>query len=325
MKKPNRIGLSLFDEELLSLINASAKIFPITQDMINNNLNPDNYEYGRIERSIYRWHDNTWDYIVADDIDIEWLDIKNKPTTYPPSTHNHEELHTHVNKLILDLITEELINTWNTVVEKADESNVNVALNSKSDINHDHNLDYAVKEVEGTVSDHESRLFNIENGYTEGHSHPNVSMLNSITQAMVDAWNTINDKSDKSYVDTELSKKAPLSTLSGHIDNSTVHVTSIDKANWNSKAEGIHTHDMEDIEGLSLDWSAIDNKPSTFAPSTHSHSLNSLSEKSYTSLTDKPTIPTKLSELEADVELGGNFATIGTVKPADGSMWYEVI
>jgi hypothetical protein len=36
-------------------------------------------------------------------------------------------------------------------------------------------------------------------------------------------------------------------------------------------------------------------------------------------------IPTKLSELETDIELGGNFATIGTIKPTDGSMWYQEI
>lgn len=236
MKKPNRIGISLFDEDLKDLINASAKIFPITQEMVDDNLNPNNYEYGRIERRIYLWQLNKWEYVIADDIDIDWLDIKNKPLSYIPSEHNHDELHTHLNKLVLDLITEELINKWNTVLDKPNTEDVNLALGNKSDINHDHNLDYAAKEVEEEVSDHETRLFNIENGYTEGHSHPDVSILNAITQAMIDSWNTINDKSDKSYVDIELSKKASSSTVSGHIDNSTVHVTQTDKNNWNNKA-----------------------------------------------------------------------------------------
>ena len=87
-----RISMSLFDEELKGLINASAKIFPITQLQVDSNLNPDNYEYGRIERSIYRWHEGTWSYIVADDIDIEWSTIKNKPSTFPPIEHTHPTL-----------------------------------------------------------------------------------------------------------------------------------------------------------------------------------------------------------------------------------------
>lgn len=45
------------------------------------------------------------------------------------------------------------------------------------------------------------------------------------------------------------------------------------------------------------DWNAatgktkIENKPLTFPPAAHNHALNDLSEKSYSSLTDKPTIP----------------------------------
>lgn len=378
MKKPNRISMSLFDDELKSLINASAKIFPITQNDIDTNNNPSGYEYGRVDNHIYRWSNGKWEYIVADDKDISWEEIKNKPTSYQPKEHTHSELHSHSNKTLLDTITESMINLWNTVVDKATKIYVDGMLATKSDTTHNHDLDYsklnhvhdyspsshahddryytesevdtkllnksdsvhnhdgayykksevdtklggksdnththdysptnhnhdllyATKSTEGLVSNHEERLFNIENGYTEGHTHPNVPLLNSITQGIVGGWNsavnhiydlvkhitsdertlwntvsdksdknhahnyaepihihddryyteseidtklstksntdhTHTDKADKTYVDTELTKKANSTTLSGHTDNSTIHVTQTDKNNWNSKA-----------------------------------------------------------------------------------------
>ena len=48
---------------------------------------------------------------------------------------------------------------------------------------------------------------------------------------------------------------------------------------------------------VQTDWNATEgigvlvNKPSTFPPASHNHALNNLSEKSYNSLTDKPSIP----------------------------------
>lgn len=180
MKKPNRIGMNLFDEELKSLINASAKIFPLTQEMIDNNLNPNNYEYGKLDKGIYKWFEGRWQYIIADDVDIKWNEIKEKPLVYAPENHIHNNDHNHDNKSVLDLITQLMLDTWNTVIDKA-EKNV--------------------------VDDINGRLFNIENGYTEGHTHPDVSILNSITQTMIDIWNSVTNKSDKGYVDTELAKK----------------------------------------------------------------------------------------------------------------------
>lgn len=236
MKKPNRISMSLFDEELKALINASAKIFPITQNDVDTNNNPGGYEYGRVDNYIYRWNNDKWEYIIADDKDILWEEIKNKPTSYVPKEHAHSELHTHANKSLLDTITESMINLWNSITNKADKTYVDTELEKKSDVTHNHDLDYADKSVEGMISNIDTRLYNVENGYTEGHSHPNVEVLNVITQGMLDAWNTITGKADKTYVDTELSKKANSTTLNGHIDNSTIHVTQTDKNNWDAKA-----------------------------------------------------------------------------------------
>jgi len=57
-------------------------------------------------------------------------------------------------------------------------------------------------------------------------------------------------------------------------------ITAPDIANWNSKS-----------------------------PSNHNHTLNSLSEKSYNSLTDKPTIPTNLSDFNKDITFDERYYT----------------
>lgn len=109
----------------------------------------------------------------------------------------------------------------------------------------------------------------------------------------------------ESEVNTLLSSKAESSTVSGHTGNSTVHVTSTDKNNWNDKAN------LSDI-------------PTPYVhPSTHPYSM----------LTGVPSIPTTTSQLTnnsgfitiASVPPPTPHTTIGIVKPTDGSMWYEVI
>jgi hypothetical protein len=59
---------------------------------------------------------------------------------------------------------------------------------------------------------------------------------------------------------------------------------------------------------VQTDWNATEglgkllNKPSTFPPSSHNHALNDLSEKSYSSLTDKPSIPA--AQIQSDWNQG---------------------
>lgn len=252
MTKAKRISLSLFDEDLKDLINASAKIFPMTQEDIDNNLNPNGYEYARVNRKIYVWEAGKWDYVIADDIEVLWKDILDKPLKFSPVEHQHSEAD--INDL--DKYTKQ--ETDALLADKAEADHTH----DYSASNHNHDEDYAVKAIEADVTDMLQRLFNIENGYTEGHTHPNVDVINSITQAMLDAWNTVTSKADKSYVDDELLKKANATALSGHTSSTTIHVTQADKDNWNAKA------DLDDI-------------------------------------------PSSIS--------------IGTVKPTDGSVWYEII
>lgn len=96
MKAPHRISLELLDSNLSELINASAKIFPVNYTYITSNTNVDNYEYVRIvdgvhRNEIYIWRIDVfeWELIGADDVEIFWDDVLNKPIVYTPDEHTH--------------------------------------------------------------------------------------------------------------------------------------------------------------------------------------------------------------------------------------------
>lgn len=281
--------MALFDEDLKNLINASSKIFPISQIDIDTNNNPNNYEYAKVDRSIYIWQIDKWEYVIADDNNIEWVEIKNKPTSYPPNEHTHLDLHNHLNKSTLDNITQLLIDgwnsavthitdnikhitsgertLWNTVSDKAStghvhteadinnldkytklevdnkvgtkantvhehdamyftETEINALLLNKSNTTHDHDGRYFTesevssllsgksatthshtdlhahlnKSILDKIIESESQtdydlsqlqyIEDIRSGYTEGHMHTNLTVLESITQLLIDGWNS---------------------------------------------------------------------------------------------------------------------------------------
>lgn len=120
---PRRIDFGLLDTELKSLINASSKIFPITQDELYNHTNINSYEFGKIYNLdenatyIYKWDSVAlnWTKVGTDNHFVDFIrDVQNKPTSYPNS-----QAHSHNNHDIINTITLELIQAWNN---KADVS-----------------------------------------------------------------------------------------------------------------------------------------------------------------------------------------------------------
>lgn len=330
MSTPKRINLELFEENLKAIINAAAKIFPINYDDILNNINPHGFEFGRVKdgshkNEIYRWDFelDKWEIIGADDLNIDWGDIKNKPVSYTPSEHTHtedqitnldkynkdkinqmissinealynkvdlesfiSELEKKLNKLdftshennknILSMhVTSDEKNLIITIENKADKEYVDSELLKKSSITHNHDGRYATNEylnielsnkedklsnrqvIEkitealnhdsydlSLIYDHEERLWLIENGYTEGHSHSNLDTLNKLVYS-----------GTKATID--------LFEIERTIEGILIELTNKAKAN--------HIHNKADIIDLILDWEEISNKPLSYNPKEHTH------------------------------------------------------
>lgn len=141
-----RIDISLFDIELKNLINASAKIFPVPYYDVLNNINNGGYEYVRVldvehKNEIYVWNNGAWELIGADDLNVAWNDIKNKPVAYNPILHEHA-----IGDIIdLEEVLASKASTTHTHIHThpiSDITNLQTSLDNKSDISHIHDGRY---------------------------------------------------------------------------------------------------------------------------------------------------------------------------------------
>jgi hypothetical protein len=349
--------MSLFDTELQNLINASAKIFPHPYTDITGNLNPDNHEYaiitteGEHKNEIYKWNSTSsaWELIGADDRSIDWTDVKNKPTEFNPTSHNHNdlyyteaeinsllsgkadlshthsELHTHSNMSILDIVTYtgalqsiDLIEIENLQSNKADtihthteaditdlqnyalvghihdgryytESEINSMLSGKANIFTNRAvLDKITEQLVyesydlSMLHDHEERLWNIENGYTEGHSHANLDALNLLVYSgalqsidLIEIENNataISGKADIGHTHTE----ADITDLKNYALASHNHDLTY--------AALSHTHTESEITDLGNYALASHNHDSVYSAINHNHDGRYYTESEITSL-----------------------------------------
>jgi len=265
MSTVGRIEMYLLSDEMKSLINANTKIFPVAYSYVQAATNPNNYEYVRVtddaghKHEIYIW-DNGWELIGADDHSVSWLDIPDKPNNYPPSTHTHNDLEVaisekaninHNHDLVYSALGHSHLESDITGLDKYTKSQTNNLLDQKAPLDHNHDGRYASKNIETTVEGHESRIFNIENGYTEGHSHSNLLVLNKIgytgAKTTIDLKDIetlqilINEKSDFSgdYNDltnkpalfsgsySDLTNKPVIPTKTSELSNDSGFITSI--------------------------------------------------------------------------------------------------
>lgn len=181
----------------------------MSQEEIDTNDNPSNYEYARVGNHIYRWANDKWSYIIADDADIDWEDINNKPQAYVPLPHDHARLHEHINKNVLDGITDEKINLWDTVEGKSDKS-------------HTHNYS-----AEGHV--HDDRYYTEEEIDDKlGNISPTSHDHDGRYYKQSDLDNMLGQKSDITHTHDFES--------TDHGKNLDIHVTLEDKENWNDKS-----------------------------------------------------------------------------------------
>jgi len=271
-----RIDLSLFDDNLKGLINASAKIFPISLSDVQANLNPNLYEYAKIidigihKNEIYIWNSPIFELIGADDKQVDFnTEVINKPTSYPNDfSHTHNNLSTletitlilttswnsavtHISDLVKHITGAERT-LWNTVTSKADATTTTNALTNKSDIAHDHDGRYNTKaEVTSglsgksdTTHDH-NLVYAIKS--TEGIVTSQGSLITglrtdvNINTSSISSIQTNMANGDMHSNIGVLNQLTQL-LLDGwnsavtHISDAIKHITSAERSSWNAKA-----------------------------------------------------------------------------------------
>ena len=226
--------------------------------------------------------------------------------------------HVHGNQSILDTLTQPLLDKWNTVSDKVDKvtgkglssNDFSTALlnklngiadgaevNVQADWNNtDSASDAFIKNkpasfppsshthTKAQISDMPTKLSQFTNdpGYltsadidtSQNHVHANKGILDSISQALLDKWNTVSNKVDKvsgKGLSTNDFTAALLNKLNGIAAGAEVNV----QADWSS------TDSASDA--------FIKNKPSSFPPSSHTHTKAQISD-----------MPTKLSQFTND-------------------------
>lgn len=332
MGTPKRIGMTLLDAELQALLALSLKILPVEYTVVTSGVNNLGVDYiiittpGEHQNEIYHWMGTTWELIGADDRRVDWEDVTNKPTTYAPMAHQHDDLyygrsaidtylaakapnvHTHaledVTNLVSALEGKAPINhthDYAPLIHDHDGAYATLTqLSQKSDINHNHTGVYSpIVHTHAELVDHEARLSLIEGGYSEGHFHDNLEQLATITALKISAWDTVSDKADTSVV-------------TAHIGDEEVHVTLSDKTAWNAKQDALsgdvstHHHD-----GRYYTKAEVGALLSTKADSTtlSGHTGNTTV---HVTQTDKD-------------KWNASDITVGTVQPTNLSIWFKTL
>lgn len=235
-KSPRFINFSELSDELRHFVEAGAKIFPI--DIYESLPSEKVYEFYRIlsgshKNEIYGWSesDNSYELIGADDRDIRWDDVQFKPDKFIPSTHTHTS--SEITDFPSELPPASHIHTESDIadLDKYTKSEVDSALNSKVD-----KVDGKSLSTNDFTDADKSKLDSL----TESATVDYTSM-----QQELNIHKTSTDHDGRYYTKSEsdvlLSSKANNSTVNGHINSTTIHVTQTDKDSWNSKVEVVQS------------------------------------------------------------------------------------
>ena len=79
------------------------------------------------------------------------------------------------------------------------------------------------------------------------HTHSNKSILDGITQTLVDAWNSAVEHVKDTVRHITPAERTKWNSAVEHISDSIKHITLAERTKWNSKAEGIHEHTKGEI------------------------------------------------------------------------------
>lgn len=159
---------------------------------------------------------------MSDEIDGKAV-ISHTHSGYAPTTHNHDSVYSAINH-DHDEDYSPLSHTHNNYATATSVSDLSTVVASKADSSHNHDSRYY------TETEIDSKLATKSDS---SHAHTGVYDVNGAAASAL--------SSAKSYTDTEIdtlsetvATKANASTLTAHTGNTTIHVTSTERDNWNA-------------------------------------------------------------------------------------------
>ena len=266
------------------------------------------------------------------------------------------ELHTHANKDVLDGITSDKVTSWDSKATEAfvtnaiaqaqlNGSDVDLSglatveqLNEKADANHKHVISditdyeapdlsgYALKtevpDVSNFVEKEEGKgLFSGSyNDLTNKPSIPSVDGLvseDALNEVLLDYVKT--DELPDSYDDTELSNRVKTieDDYDEHVDNTTVHITSTERTNWNDANSKKHEHTNKSVlDGITSALITAWNNAVTHISDTVKH-ITSTERTNWTSAYTHSTSAHAPSNAEANQNAFSNVVVGSTTIAAD--------
>ena len=239
-----------------------------------------------------------------------WSEVTDKPTTFSPSIHNHNDMY--YTELEIDNALKLKCDVGG-VYSKAEADTI---LNQKANVNdlHEHDNKLVLNVITFQKINEWDSKSNFTGSYNDLTNKPNIPVVD-VTKSYVDA--ELNKKIDKSghvftdnnYTDTEKIKLTGLSNYT-HPDNSSVrHVTDAEKSTWNSKSnfDGNYNSLINKpvIPTVDVTKSYVDTELGNKANIAHPHSEYAEKSNTYT----KTEVDTAISEAQigGDVDLSNYY------------------
>ena len=200
------------------------------------------------QEQIKSWNENSFseDYKQQIEANTELRHIHNNMTLLQSYEQTEDNLrdavskrHTHSNKAILDGITQEQINKWNTEPFTDDYKQ---QIEDNTELRHIHNNMTLLQSYEQTED-------NLRDAVTKRHTHSNKSLLDTYTQTEANLAAAVSNKhthSNKALLDTYTQTNANIASA---VTNNHTHsnksvldgITSTLISNWNNAASNTHS------------------------------------------------------------------------------------
>ena len=215
-----------------------------------------------------------------------WNDLTDKPTTFAPSPHNHTV--TDIINLSTLLDGKAAVSHTHTIANITD---LQTKLDAKAD-----NTTLTAHTSNSTIHITAAERTNWNVAFTNNHTHSNKSVLDGITSTKVSNWDGIVTNWNKVfYFDSDNNLRVKLNLIgeqevaaygSGATGEGSGAITIVDALTSSatdcalSANQGRVLKSLIDSKSNVSSWNDLTNKPSTFTPSAHNHTVSDITNLS---------------------------------------------